>query len=120
MLGFSVLKGGGFLIDQAESLIKEYNGKKYSNAQINLNYHFGGYAKITCELMEFITEFEKLNSIPLDPIYTGKMMYGIYDLCKNGFFKERESVVALHTGGLQGLAGMKEKIERFHASLTKQ
>ena len=112
LLGFSVLKGGEFLIDQSNELIKQYNGKKYSNTQINLDYHFGGYAKITRGLIEFINEFEKLNGIPLDPVYTGKMMYGIYDLYRNGFFKEGEAIVALHTGGLQGTAGMQKKIKK--------
>ena len=79
VLGFSVLKGGGFLRDNARNLIQEFNKNKLDNWDINLDYHFGGYAKIKYELINFINEFEKVNGIILDPIYTGKMMYGIFD-----------------------------------------
>lgn len=71
-----------------------------------------GYAKINRELIEFISEFEKLNGIPLDYIYTGKMIYGIFDLLKSGYFKKNERIIALHTGGLQGNAGIQTKIEK--------
>lgn len=112
ILGFSVLKGGDFLIDNAEKLVEEYAHKKFSNWNINLNYHFGGYAKINRTLIEFVKEFEKLNGIQLDYVYTGKMIYGIFDLLKSGYFKKNERIVALHTGGLQGNAGIQTKIEK--------
>ena len=114
-LGFSVLKGGGFLKEDVKNLIESYNGKTYTNWGINLDYHFGGYAKINYELISFINEFEKINSIKLDPIYTGKLMFGIFDLIKNGFFKKEEKIIAVHTGGLQGNEGMKKKIEKVLA-----
>lgn len=66
------------------------------------NYHFGGYAKTTPELLDFIRTFERNTGVRLDQVYTGKMLYGIYDLAKNGFFREGAVVVAVHTGGLQG------------------
>ncbi|MEW6195019.1 MAG: pyridoxal-phosphate dependent enzyme [Bacteroidota bacterium] len=112
LLGFSVLKGGNFLIDSAEKLVEEYTQKKFSNWTINLNYHFGGYAKINRTLIEFVKEFEKLNGIQLDYIYTGKMLYGIFDLLKSGYFKKNERIIALHTGGLQGNEGM---IKRYQS-----
>lgn len=113
ILGFSVLRGGAFLIKQAQKLVKEYSGNQYLNWSINLEYHFGGYAKINRELVLFINEFEKLNGISLDPVYTGKMMFGIYDLLKKNFFKKGATIVALHTGGLQGATGMKSKMEKL-------
>lgn len=109
-LGFSVLKGGSFLIDQADKLIKKYSGKESGNWEVNLDYHFGGYAKINKSLIDFIFEFKRLNNIMLDPLYTGKMMYGIFDLSSRGYFKQSEKIIVLHTGGLQGLEGMKNKI----------
>ncbi len=110
ILGFSVLRGGAFLIKQTEKLLNDYSGKSYSNWSINLDYHFGGYAKINRELVLFIRQFEDLNGILLDPIYTGKMMYGIFDLSRSGCFETGSKIVALHTGGLQGVEGMRQKM----------
>ncbi|MCX6215178.1 pyridoxal-phosphate dependent enzyme [Spirosoma sp.] len=66
------------------------------------DYHFGGYARTTPELLNFISNFEKRNDILLEQVYTGKMLYGIYDLARQGYFPEGATVVAVHTGGLQG------------------
>ena len=65
-------------------------------------YHFGGYAKYTPQLLQFIDDFEKQNNIPLEQVYTGKMMFGIYDLIKKNHFNKNSTVVVIHTGGLQG------------------
>ncbi|QMW06454.1 1-aminocyclopropane-1-carboxylate deaminase/D-cysteine desulfhydrase [Spirosoma foliorum] len=69
--------------------------------QLN-DYHFGGYAKTTPELIQFIQTFERKTGVLLEQIYTGKMLYGIYDLARKGFFPDNATVVAVHTGGLQG------------------
>lgn len=96
VIGFAVLKDGNFLMEE----IKKYS--EPTNAQLMTEFHFGGYAKMTQELKNFIDRFEKEHHIPLDHVYTGKMMYGIYDLLKKGFFKTGTTVLVLHTGGLQG------------------
>jgi 1-aminocyclopropane-1-carboxylate deaminase len=113
VLGFSILKGGGFLVNEVASHVKNYSGNTFSNWKINLDYHFGGYAKINSELVKFIHDFENLNGIPLDPIYTGKMLYGVCDLIKQERFEKDEVIVAIHTGGLQGVDGMREKMEKL-------
>ena len=105
-LGFSVLKEASFLLDDVSNLLKKVDGKKYDNWDINLNYHFGGYAKFNKELVKFIYEFSKKNKIPIGPIYTGKMLFGIYDLVSKGFFPKGSKIIAIHTGGLQGLNGL--------------
>ncbi|MDZ7897205.1 MAG: pyridoxal-phosphate dependent enzyme [Arcicella sp.] len=70
---------------------------------IKNDYHFGNYGKTTPELIGFIKEFEKRNpDIQLEQVYTGKMMFGIYDMIQKGKFKENSTVVVIHTGGLQG------------------
>lgn len=115
-LGFSVLKGGNFLIKNVENLIGENESAKSKNWNINLDYHFGGYAKMNSRLIDFIDRFEKENNIPLEPVYSGKMFYGIYDLVLKGHFEKGETILAIHTGGLQGLEGMKEKIKRIRVS----
>ena len=112
-LGFSVLKGGDFLNDDVKKLVYESSGKAYKNWNINLDYHFGGYAKINLQLIQFIKRFEIINNIPLEPIYTGKLFYGIYELIRTGYFKRGKTILAIHTGGLQGLAGMKSKMEKL-------
>lgn len=65
--------------------------------------HFGGYAKTSPELIAFINEFKTNNNISLDPIYTGKMMYALFDKISNNHFKEGSKILAIHTGGLQGV-----------------
>ena len=115
IFGFSVLRGRVFLIKQAEQLLSETTNKKLSNWSINLDYHFGGYAKINKELILFIRQFEEINGIILDAVYTGKMMYGIMALSKKEFFEDK-TIVALHTGGLQGIEGMKEKMNLMLAN----
>ena len=78
-----------------------------------MNYHLGGYAKINKQLVDFIDKFQGVNQIPIEPIYTGKMFFGIYDLIVNGYFKKCTSILAVHTGGIQGLEGMNEKLKKF-------
>ena len=88
-IGFSVLKG----LSLTSKVSKTFEVR---------DYHFGGYAKHTPKLLKFIDNFEKQNNIPLEQVYTGKMMFGIYDLIQKGHFKRNETIIAIHTGGLQG------------------
>lgn len=95
-IGFSSLKGGEFLEDN----VRKFVGNSHNNWSINHDYHFGRYAKTTRELLTFIEQFESKHHIPLDPVYNGKMMFGICDLIKKGFFVNGETIVAVHTGGM--------------------
>lgn len=95
-LGFPALKG-----DFLKEDIKKYT--KNDHWDLITDYHFGGYAKINEELKRFMRSFEQKYSIPLEPIYTGKMLFGITDLMNNGFFPEKSKILVIHTGGLQGL-----------------
>ncbi|MEY8020912.1 1-aminocyclopropane-1-carboxylate deaminase/D-cysteine desulfhydrase [Muriicola sp. SD30] len=99
ILGFPALKG-----DFLPSLIGRYTEKE--NWSLIDSYHFGGYGKITTELITFINSFKEKTKIPLDPVYTGKMMYGILDMIKSDAFKKGTKILAIHTGGLQGIKGM--------------
>tara|TARA_R110002072_G_scaffold12987_1_gene55120 strand:- start:25031 stop:25963 length:933 start_codon:yes stop_codon:yes gene_type:complete len=105
IIGFSALKG-----TFQNSEIKKHTAK--TNFTITDTYCFGGYAKIDSQLIRFINEFHNLTGIPLDPIYTGKMMFGVTDLIKKGYFKENSRILAVHTGGLQGIHGMNEKLKK--------
>lgn len=105
IIGFSSLKGDFLQKDIAKFANKE-------NWTINCDYHFGGYGKVSEELITFINNFYLEYQIPLDPIYTGKMMFGIYDLIEKGYFPENAKILAIHTGGLQGVAGMNIVLEK--------
>jgi 1-aminocyclopropane-1-carboxylate deaminase len=98
VLGFPALKGD-FLFDE----ITQWT--TCSNWDLCLDYHFGGYAKTTPELLQFINYFQQQTQIEIEPIYTGKMLFGIFDLIKRGFFPENSQILAIHTGGLQGKLG---------------
>lgn len=111
-LGFSALKNGHFLNEEVNNFLINSAVQSYKNWSIITDYHFGGYAKITRDLVEFITGFERVNDILLDYIYTAKMMFGIFDMIRTGFFRKGSTIIAVHTGGLQGNAGMKYKIEK--------
>ncbi len=105
VLGFSALKGSF----QTSEIAKYTSAKNY---EITDSYCFGGYGKIDESLIRFINEFKEKTRIPLDPIYTGKMMFGVMDLLKKGYFKENSSIFAIHTGGLQGITGMNQKLKK--------
>ncbi len=77
--------------------------------QIIRDYTFGGFASPDPLLMDFVRSFQAQTGILLDPIYTSKMMFGVYDLLAKGAFPAGSTVVALHTGGLQGWAGFRQR-----------
>jgi 1-aminocyclopropane-1-carboxylate deaminase/D-cysteine desulfhydrase-like pyridoxal-dependent ACC family enzyme len=99
VLGFSALKGGGFLEKDVRKLLRK---NSINNWSINFDYHFGGFAKSNDELTLFINEFQSYSNIPLEPLYNGKMLFGLFDLIKQGCFKKGKTFIAIHTGGLQG------------------
>ena len=105
VLGFAALKGADFLqADVQQMLVNQPYDHK--NGSICLDYHFGGFAKVKPVLVDFMQDFEQAHGIQLEPVYTGKMLYGIYDLIRQGFFKPGQRIIALHTGGLQGNRGI--------------
>ncbi|HSD07764.1 1-aminocyclopropane-1-carboxylate deaminase/D-cysteine desulfhydrase [Flavobacterium sp.] len=99
VLGFPALKGD-FLKDEIRKFATE------ENWQLITDYHFGGYGKVTDELIQFINQFYKQTQIPLDPVYTGKMVFGVIDLIQKNYFPDNAKILLIHTGGLQGIAGM--------------
>ncbi|MEN7550992.1 pyridoxal-phosphate dependent enzyme [Rapidithrix thailandica] len=100
-LGFAVLKGAHFLTDEVKHLLLAYQATPYSNWDIHLDYHFGGYAKSKPELEAFIQKFTRQHHIPLEFVYSGKMFFGIYDLIQKGYFARGTTLLAVHTGGLR-------------------
>jgi len=101
-IGFSVLHAPGYIESEIKKWLTHFKSNNFSKFQVNEEYDFGKYAKHTPELLAFIDRFEKQNKIPLDQVYTGKMMFGIYDLIRKGYFERNKTIIAVHTGGLQG------------------
>lgn len=110
LIGFPALKGGEGLATDIRALLQAYAGRDYPNWRLETAYHFGGYARMKPELLDFIRGFRQQHQVLLDPVYTAKMMYGIYDLVGQGHFAPGTTLVALHTGGLQGWAGFRERL----------
>lgn len=112
VLGFPALKGGG-LSGEICKFAKQGNWKLVED------YHFGGYGKINGELVAFMNSFFSETGIPLDPVYTGKMVFGVIDLVSKGFFPAGSRILMIHTGGLQGITGMNLELARRKLPLLK-
>jgi len=100
-----VLKGGDFLGEA----ISHYE-PNISKLRLHTEYHFGGYAKTSPVLLAFIRDFVANTGILIDPVYTAKMFYAIYDLIHTNQLKKDSTILAIHTGGLLGMLGMKDKL----------
>ena len=112
VIGFSVLKGN-FHQQEVKTWLSTMGKSVLTNWQINTEYHFGGYAKYDIQLIKFIIEFKKNFDIQLDPIYTGKMFYGVMELIASSEFPENSRVLAIHTGGLQGINGFNQRFNNL-------
>ena len=112
ILGFPALKGD-FLQEDISKFVTKKNWSLISD------YHFGGYAKINADLVHFINRFKKENNIPLDPVYTGKMMFGVFDMIEKGYFPKGSKILAIHTGGLQGITGMNKTLKQKNLPLIE-
>lgn len=103
VLGFPALKGS-FLENEIRNFAHN------DNWELINEYHFGGYGKITPELIEFMNQFSKQNKFLLDPIYTAKMVFGVMDMIKKNYFADNSRILLIHTGGIQGIQGMNIKL----------
>ncbi|MAX05009.1 MAG: 1-aminocyclopropane-1-carboxylate deaminase [Flavobacteriales bacterium] len=103
VIGFPAIKGSDLLRRD----IGEWTDRK--NWDIITNYNCGGYAKLSKELVKLINNCHKTLNIPLDGIYTGKMMLGVIDLIRNDYFPKGSSILLIHTGGIQGNIGLNRR-----------
>lgn len=111
IFGFSSLKG-----EFLESEIRKF-AKQKTNWEIIYDFHFGGYGKITDELIAFINMFYKATKVPLDPVYTGKMVFGIFKLFESNYFSKNNTILVIHTGGLQGIRGVNQILKNKKKTL---
>lgn len=105
VLGFPALKGS-FLNDD----IQQWTTK--NNWELIQDYHFGGYGKMTVALIAFMNQFLEAYQILLDPVYTAKMVFGVFDLIEKQYFENNATILMIHTGGLQGIEGMNRVLEK--------
>ncbi|MFN3640167.1 MAG: 1-aminocyclopropane-1-carboxylate deaminase/D-cysteine desulfhydrase, partial [Flavobacterium sp.] len=103
VFGFASLKGS-FLTNDIRKFVTT------SNWEMNTDFHFGGYGKITKELIAFCNRIFKSTAVPLDPIYTGKAFFGLNEMVNNGILTNDLKILFIHTGGLQGIKGINQKL----------
>jgi 1-aminocyclopropane-1-carboxylate deaminase len=110
ILGFPALKGD-FLNDEIRTFAKN------NNWHLITDFHFGGYGKITDELIDFMNDFSNQYKILLDPIYTAKMVFGVIDLINKNYFAENCKILLIHSGGLQGINGINNLLKKKNKTL---
>lgn len=104
--GVPVFKNGEFLRNDIDRFVISH-----PSYHLHTGYHFGGYAKTTPELIGFIENFVASTGILIEPVYTGKMLYAVYDLAQKDYFKPGSRILTVHTGGMLGLLGMKDRFK---------
>jgi len=112
VIGFPALKGAGLSDDICKFAPQ-------GSWELVTDYHFGGYGKVNEQLVAFINDFFDETGILLDPVYTGKMFFGVIDLINKGWFPVNAKVLLIHTGGLQGIAGMNKELTRKKLPIIK-
>lgn len=112
IIGFPVLHSAGIAKD-----IRNFTSQ--SNWTLEYSYHFGGYAKTSPLLIHFMNSFKDSTGILLDPVYTAKLFFGIFDMVKNGIFSPGSKILAIHTGGLQGITAMNLKLRKQNLTQIK-
>lgn len=113
VLGFPAIKGEGLSND-----IRTF--ARNGNWQLVEGYHFGGYGKVTQELVAFMNDFFEKTAILLDPVYTAKLFFGVMDMASKGLFPQGSRILLIHTGGLQGIAGMNKELIRRKLPTIKE
>lgn len=113
ILGFPALKNADFLNQEINRFTKK------QNFELINNFHFGGYAKVTDELIEFINIFKQQYNVTLDPIYTGKMIFGLLQMIYSKQFEGGQKILAVHTGGLQGIYGINQSRKKKNKSVIE-
>lgn len=99
-----VLKNGGFIKQEIDGFLIAP-----AHYMLHTEYHFGGYGKTTPELINFVKQFVAATGILIEPVYTGKMLYALYSLAANNYFMPGSRILAIHSGGIWGLLGMKDR-----------
>jgi 1-aminocyclopropane-1-carboxylate deaminase len=95
----------GCTVSYVQDVLSKYEIVPACQWEIWPDFHFGGFAKFNQTLVDFMSSFTTKTGIPLDPVYTGKMLYGVMEKIKAGYFPAGDGIMVIHSGGLQGLRG---------------
>ncbi|MFK7976429.1 MAG: 1-aminocyclopropane-1-carboxylate deaminase/D-cysteine desulfhydrase [Halioglobus sp.] len=105
VIGISALKGASDIDENIQTILQQLAGDTSAAWKVLHDYHCGGFAKVSNTLKAFLRRFESVQAVPLEPVYTAKMLFAIHQLRESGQWSEREPIIAVHTGGLQGRRG---------------
>lgn len=114
LLGVSALKDGGSL----QTAVADMAAKAQADWRIDSSFAGAGFARVSAELVQFMDAFTAATGIPLEPVYTGKLLMGLFTLVERGEFAAGTRVLALHTGGLQGLRGMQAAMQKWRVAVS--
>jgi len=107
--GIQVLKGDGYLQAEIANMLKRYNLQTSAAWTVLEQFHGGGYAKVSADLLDFMDRFSATTGLPLEPVYSGKLFRALSTLTANGYFPPDSRILAIHGGGLQGKRGFISK-----------
>ncbi len=100
VLGISVLKGDGYLEAEVASHLKAHGCRSLIEWRVDDSHHCGGYARESPALKAFLNQFAEWSDIPLEPVYTGKLFYALFDRIEKGEIPSGTEVLAIHSGGI--------------------
>ena len=112
-LGFAALKGSEFLQQQVKRALALQSAGDPGNWEVIGDYHFGGFARMDRVLVQFMESYEQQTRIALEPIYSAKLLFGLHDLIRQNRFKAGDEILVIHGGGMQGLRGMADSVQRL-------
>jgi 1-aminocyclopropane-1-carboxylate deaminase len=95
-----VLKGEERISGQVQDWLAELSLTRHAHWQVLQGWHGGGYARTTPELEHFISGFIARTGVPVEPVYTGKMLWSLYQRIESGEIPRGAEVIAIHTGGI--------------------
>jgi 1-aminocyclopropane-1-carboxylate deaminase len=110
-IGIPVLKGLRNFLSGCEKWLPD--PAKLARCSIRDDYHFGGYARKSEALLDFMRRFHTNTGIPTDFVYTGKLCYAALDMVDKGFFPRGSQILLIHSGGLQGNRSLPEGVLNF-------
>ncbi|MDB6063094.1 MAG: hypothetical protein JWM78_3197 [Verrucomicrobiaceae bacterium] len=105
VLGVAVLKGAESMAATVRTTLNSIDAHHCTRWSIDTAHHGGGYARMSADLEQFIANFQQQTRIPIEPVYSGKMLYAIHRRIERDDFERGTRLIALHTGGLQGMRG---------------
>jgi 1-aminocyclopropane-1-carboxylate deaminase len=109
-IGISAVQNGHFLSSTISDIVHQSGSVLHHNFDILHEFDHGGFAKTSPQLIDFCHRFTEETRIPIEPIYTGKMLFAVAELCNQKYFTDTDNIVLLHTGGLQGNRGFSSQL----------